>query len=174
MPAEPTKEANLAVTYEFSGWDPVFSPTCNGTVTYTATYRSVYIDYKVTFQYEDGTMFHQLILHYGDSVEMPYEPAAMDGFYFAGWDKDITICRGDATYTAVFKRIRIPGDIDGNETVTEEDAVYLLLYTMFGDAFYPIGEISADIDGNGLVDQDDAVYLLLHTMFGDMFYPLQK
>jgi len=174
VPAEPTKEANLAVTYEFAGWDKEVSVSCNGNVTYTAVYRSVYIDYTVIFQYEDGTVFRQLILHYGDAVQMQDEPAAVDGFYFAGWDKEITICRGDAVYTAVFKRIRIPGDIDGNESVTEEDAVYLLLYTMFGDSFYPIGEISADIDGNGTVDQEDAVYLLLHTMFGDVFYPLQK
>ena len=174
VPAEPTKEANLAVTYEFAGWDTTVSPTCNGNVTYVATYRSVYIDYTVIFQYEDGTIFRQLTLHYADQVQMFDEPAAVEGFYFAGWDKEITICRGDAVYTAVFKRIRIPGDIDGNEQVTEDDAVYLLLYTMFGDTFYPIGEISADIDGNGTVDQEDAVYLLLHTMFGDMFYPLQK
>ena len=66
----------------------------------------------------------------------------------------------------------IPGDIDGNEVVTQDDAVYLLLHTMFGDMFYPLNGAEGDIDGSGVVDQDDAVYLLLHTMFGDMFYPL--
>ena len=67
---------------------------------------------------------------------------------------------------------RIPGDIDGNESVTQDDAVYLLLHTMFGEAFYPLDGAEADIDGSGSVTQDDAVYLLLHTMFGETFYPL--
>ena len=66
----------------------------------------------------------------------------------------------------------IPGDIDGNESVTQDDAVYLLLHTMFGETFYPLNGAEGDIDCSGTVDQDDAVYLLLHTMFGEMFYPL--
>ena len=65
-----------------------------------------------------------------------------------------------------------PGDIDGDQAVTQDDAVYLLLHTMFGEAFYPLNNAPADIDSNGTVDQEDAVYLLLHTMFGETFYPL--
>lgn len=64
------------------------------------------------------------------------------------------------------------GDIDGDQAVTQDDAVYLLLHTMFGEVFYPLNNAPADIDGSGVVDQDDAVYLLLHTMFGEGFYPL--
>lgn len=66
------------------------------------------------------------------------------------------------------------GDIDGNDEVTYEDAVYLLLYSMFGEELYPLSGADGDIDGNGTVDQDDAVYLLLHSLFGDMFYPLKN
>ena len=29
-------------------------------------------------------------------------------------------------------------DADGNDTVNQEDAVYLLLHTLFGDSFYPL------------------------------------
>ena len=72
----------------------------------------------------------------------------------------------------VIETKNIFGDLDGNDTVTQDDAVYLLLHTMFGEAFYPINDMPADMDGNGVVDQDDAIYLLLHTMFGDAFYPL--
>ena len=64
------------------------------------------------------------------------------------------------------------GDIDGDGDVTYNDAVYLLLYTMFDEANYPLDYAQGDIDGNGSVDQDDAVYLLLHTLFGDAYYPL--
>ena len=66
----------------------------------------------------------------------------------------------------------VPGDIDGNERVDEDDAVYLLLHTLFGEEIYPLGDVDADIDGNGVVNSEDAVYLLLHTLFGEELYPL--
>ena len=68
----------------------------------------------------------------------------------------------------------ILGDIDGDDTVDQDDVVYLLLYTMFGENFYPLNNAPGDIDCNGKIEQDDAVYLLLHTMFGEAFYPLNK
>ena len=67
----------------------------------------------------------------------------------------------------------ITGDVDGNNVVDHNDAVYLLLYTMFSESEYPLSA-PADINCNGEVDLDDAVYLLLHTMFGESFYPLNK
>ena len=76
-------------------------------------------------------------------------------------------------YTLVGKGV-LPGDLDGNGAVNQDDVVYLLLHTMFGEAFYPIKNAPADVDGNGTVNQDDAVYLLLHTMFGENFYPIGK
>ena len=68
----------------------------------------------------------------------------------------------------------ISGDMDGNGEVTYQDAVYLLLNILFGDAQYPLNGMDADIDGNGIVEQDDAVYLLLHSLFGEVFYPLRS
>ena len=67
---------------------------------------------------------------------------------------------------------RPTGDIDGNDVVDHNDAIYLLLHTMFGQA-YPLNGADGDIDGNGTVNQEDAVYLLLHTLFGEAFYPLK-
>ncbi len=71
-------------------------------------------------------------------------------------------------------QIFVAGDMDGNEVVDHNDAIYLLLHTMFGEEAYPLHGADADIDANGIVDQEDAVYLLLHTMFGEAFYPLRK
>ncbi len=65
------------------------------------------------------------------------------------------------------------GDLDGNGTVNQDDVVYLLLHTMFGDGAYPLGVRSGDMDRNGTTNQDDVVYLLLHTMFGENAYPLK-
>lgn len=64
------------------------------------------------------------------------------------------------------------GDINGDKVVNHNDAIYLLLYTMFGEGGYPLSYAPGDIDGNGTINQDDAVYLLLYTMFGDAYYPI--
>ena len=66
-----------------------------------------------------------------------------------------------------------PGDMDGDGTLTTDDAVYLLLSVMFGAEDYPVpAGTNLDFDGNRTVDTDDAVYLLLNVMFGDEDYPL--
>ena len=130
----------------------------------------------VTFLDVDGTIISQAEYMYGDTVIVPPEPerpAGIDDSYvFRGWGQQVTTCTGEATYTAVFGPPYILGDIDGDQAVTQDDAVYLLLHTMFGEAFYPLNGAEGDIDCNGSVDQEDAVYLLLHTMFGESFYPL--
>ncbi len=63
-----------------------------------------------------------------------------------------------------------PGDIDGNEGVDNNDAIYLLYASIFGFEEYPVNQ-SCDFDGNGIVDNNDAIYLLYHTIFEDD-YPL--
>ena len=65
----------------------------------------------------------------------------------------------------------IAGDVDGNNVVDTDDAIYLLYYTLFGEESYPINQ-PCDYDGNGVVDTDDAIYLLYHTLFGEDMYPL--
>ncbi len=62
-------------------------------------------------------------------------------------------------------------DFDGNGKTTSDDAVYLLRYTLFPDA-YPIEDF-ADFDGNGRITSDDAVYLLRYTLFPDA-YPIER
>ena len=61
------------------------------------------------------------------------------------------------------------GDLDGNEKVTSDDAVYLLRYTLFPET-YPVSDF-ADFDHNEKITSDDAVYLLRYTLFPET-YPL--
>lgn len=68
-------------------------------------------------------------------------------------------------------RNAIRGDMDANDKLNSDDAVYLLCYVMFGKDDYPIRQ-SGDMDGNGKVNSNDAVYLLYHVMFGKEDYPL--
>jgi hypothetical protein len=44
----PTKDSDGTYTYEFEKWTPDLEPVV-GTANYTATYKSTYIDYLVTF-----------------------------------------------------------------------------------------------------------------------------
>ena len=65
------------------------------------------------------------------------------------------------------------GDLDQDDALTTDDAVYLLLHVMFGEEDYPVPDGTAlDFNGDGKTDTDDAVYLLLHVMFGEEDYPL--
>ena len=62
-------------------------------------------------------------------------------------------------------RNAIRGDMDANDKLNSNDAVYLLYYVMFGKDNYPIRQ-NGDMDGNGKVNSNDAVFLLYHVMFG--------
>ena len=63
-----------------------------------------------------------------------------------------------------------PGDVDGVEGVTLDDAIYALFAINFPEA-YALNQ-PIDFDGNGKIDLDDAIYLLFHVNFPDT-YPLQ-
>ena len=63
----------------------------------------------------------------------------------------------------------IPGDLDGNQQVSADDVVALLLYLSMSDVF-PLPEgAEADFTGDGAVTTDDAVALLLYISMPDQF-----
>ncbi len=65
----------------------------------------------------------------------------------------------------------VKGDYDGNGTLDENDASYLLMHCWFPDS-YPIDK-TADLDKNGVEDENDASYLLMHCWFPES-YPIEE
>ena len=61
------------------------------------------------------------------------------------------------------------GDLNGDDQVNDEDAIYLLFYTFFPED-YPLNQ-EGDFNGDGMVNDEDAIYLLFYTFFPED-YPL--
>ena len=104
-PTSPTRASDLVSTYSFAGWDKEVV-SCAGNTEYTATYDASYIDYTVIFKDYNGDVISTKTYHYGDIVIAPADPTReADNTYtyiFAGWDKEVVSCAGDATYTATY------------------------------------------------------------------------
>lgn len=140
---------------------------------FTATFDVTIINPVVTFLNYDGTVISQTQYAIGAAVSIPadpYKPAdAMGEYVFTGWDQTVVACAGNATYTATFKLRYALGDLDRNDTLDENDAIYLLWHVFFPEE-YPI-YAWADFDKSGTVDESDGIYLLWHIFFPDE-YPL--
>ena len=76
-----------------------------------------------------------------------------------------------STYILVKENSVLSGDLDGDDEITDADAVYLLMHTFFPED-YPVTQ-ACDFDGDGQVTDADAVYLLMYTFFPED-YPIVK
>ena len=61
----------------------------------------------------------------------------------------------------------LPGDLNGDGIVTDDDVALLLWHTLFPEDFEILG--NADFTGDGQVTDDDVAYLLWHTLFPEDF-----
>ena len=161
-PTPTGKPADNKYTYDFAGWDSSVVP-CSGNKEYVATYTPQYINYTVTFQYEDGTVIKQYTLHYGDSVAVPAAPAVPEAFgddyEFSGWDKEVTNCQGNAVYTAVFARKYISGDLTGDDKINSLDGLLLMRYLNGWNVNIASSE-AMDVNGDGKVNSLDGLILM--------------
>ena len=58
-------------------------------------------EFTVIFKDYNGNIISETVYGYGDAVIVPEEPSR-EGYFFVGWDKEITDCSGDAVYTAQY------------------------------------------------------------------------
>ena len=147
-------ESEKATGHDYA--DVITAPTCTaqGYTTYTCHCGDSYVDFYV-----------DALGHTWDDGVIMVQPT--------------TTAKGEKLFTCIDCGIEnieeIPmleqeiGDIDGEEGVSSNDAVYLLMHTFFPEE-YPVSQ-ECDIDGDGEVSSSDAVYLLMHTFFPEE-YPL--
>ncbi len=105
IPENPTRDADETYTYTFKGWDSPVT-VCTGNNEYTAVYNREYIRYSVVFKDYDGRILSSRTYRYGDTVAIPQEPSRVSDrtctYSFSGWDKTVTVCRGNTEYRAVY------------------------------------------------------------------------
>lgn len=102
----PEKTATAEFTYTFSGWDKEIVAATEDT-SYVATYTSTKRSYTVKFVDVDGTELQKETLEYGATpVYKGEDPTkatdAAATYTFNGWDKDIVVVTGEATYVATY------------------------------------------------------------------------
>ena len=120
---------------------------------------------------------YQFVHYYGDGScgGVAYErfiygyesPKDMIGTFAFDLADDIT---RDATLYAKWTPC-VSGDLDGNSEITDEDAIYLLMYTFFPDEYLILDPMACDYNKDGVVTDEDAIWLLLYTFFPDE-YPI--
>ncbi|MBQ0111121.1 MAG: leucine-rich repeat protein, partial [Oscillospiraceae bacterium] len=105
------------------------------------------------------------------SIKIIFKKAFLDSLAPGEHIVSIVASTGVAFAGLEVKATYVAGDLDGQEGVTDADAVYLSMYTFFPDQ-YPVDQ-PCDFDGDGSITDADAVYLLMYTFFPEQ-YPLSK
>ena len=134
---EPAKAATVQYSYVFTDWD---EGTIEGsTTTYRPLFDESVNEYTVRFVNDDGTKLQSGQLPYGAMPEFNGKtpekaPIAQYAYKFKGWDPEIAVVTGNATYTATYTETPAPsptqkgtltfdlagGTIDGKTSLTIE------------------------------------------------------
>lgn len=97
--SNPTREATMDYTYDFTGWTPALGPVTSD-VTYTATYEQKERKYTIIFLNEGGTEIERHFLTHNEMPSCENVPTRVG--YTLQWDPAIAAVTGDATYTATW------------------------------------------------------------------------
>ncbi len=102
-PDDPTKESTASQTFEFAGWSPAVAEVTSN-ATYTATYTASVRTYTITWVVDGVETTTQVAWHETPAYSGTPSKAEdeQNTYTFAGWNPEIAIVTGEATYTAQF------------------------------------------------------------------------
>lgn len=95
----PTRDADIDYTYDFTGWTPALGKVTSN-VTYTATYERKSRKYTITFCNEGGSVIERQFLTHNEVPVCENVPTKIG--YYLQWTPAIAAVTGDATYTATW------------------------------------------------------------------------
>ena len=95
----PTRDADIDYTYDFTGWTPALGKVTSN-VTYTATYDRKPRKYTITFCNEGGSVIERQFLTHNEVPVCENVPTKIG--YYLQWTPAIAAVTGDATYTATW------------------------------------------------------------------------
>ena len=106
---DPTKAADEAQSYTFSGWSPALTEV-DGPTTYTAQYTPSIRTFVITFKDYDGSTIKTSHFSYGvmptaDDPARPLDEKNRIKYLFSGWTPALTSVTEDATYTATYEEL---------------------------------------------------------------------
>ena len=78
-----------------------------------------------------------------------------------------TISTEDETVCNICGPMYTPGDLNGDASVNEDDAIHLLQHVLLPD-YFTVNQ-AVDYTGDNRVDEDDAIYLLQHVLLPEYF-----
>ena len=111
--------------------------------------------------------------YYTDGSSQEITDYTVSGFDTTPGEKEVVITAQGVSVTFTVTVLKgtapVPGDTDGDGTVSDRDAQYLLYYIFYPDS-YPVYQ-DCDFNSDESVDDRDAQYLLYHIFFPDS-YPL--
>ena len=112
------------------------------------------------------TLTFEVIDNVDRDIEISAEKIVVKTLDYEGNEESValTVTAGKAS---LFKSIK--GDINGDNVINTDDAIYLLRYTLLPSDY--VMNQSGDMDGNGAVNSNDAIYLLRHILLPAK-YPL--
>lgn len=98
LSTNPTREANLDYTYDFTGWSPAIVPVAGDQI-YTATYTQTPVRYTITFKNSDGTILEHQFLTRGTT---PTPPEVTNEDKILQWTPSVGAVTGNQIYTATW------------------------------------------------------------------------
>lgn len=97
--ANPTRDADIDYTYDFTGWTPALGKVTSD-VTYTATYERKHRKYTISFCNEGGSVIERQFLTHNEVPVCENVPTKIG--HYLQWNPAIAAVTGDATYTATW------------------------------------------------------------------------